>query len=205
MNQKKLFALALAAAVAGPAWSQNSDDSNPAGTDSSPYKYSSPFGSDGNPYGVYRNPYGSSDAPAGGLGSEPSGLNPYAGQTPGGLDGSSSGSSLDPYGLRGGDALQQPQGEQPNPYATQTLPSAGFGADLDSNGLRADDPMKTYDAEPPNPYGSDSLDEGASPARARTKAPAAGGDPSGLMGFNPYDANSILGNPSSNGGGGEIK
>jgi hypothetical protein len=55
------------------------------------------------------------------------------------------------------------------------------------------DPLKPPWEGSPNPYSLNPLGAGETPAGGgRPKPPAPNGDPSGALGFNPYDINSIL-------------
>jgi hypothetical protein len=197
MKPKALLALALASAIGGPAWSQDASRDR----DSNPYEQNS------NPDAQYVDPYqmNNEDRPDDSA-SEPSGSSPYGGETrsferAGG--GSTTGWGQGPNGVQTAPS-SRPQilGPSGNPYAGWK-PSR-FDEDLTETNRRdrefdqqaedgAYDPLSPPKEEAPNPYGVNPLGAGETPAGGgRPKPPAPNGGPSGALGFNPYDINSIL-------------
>ena len=178
MNPKALLALALAAAIGGPALSQDALRD----TDSNPYGYGA--NSDENSGDPYRT---NSDSASGRTDSSP-----YGGETPS-SEGAGGGSTGGP-----GQTSSTPNAD---PYAESNATSP-FDEDLAEMNRRDREYDRKADdgaynpLRPPkqlNPYGFNLHDAGRSASGgARPKPAELNGEASGALGFDPNDIDSIL-------------
>jgi hypothetical protein len=227
MNAKVLLALALAAAIGGPAWSEDysrnlgfypdpqgspTDDADDEGGDASF------FGPDGgltarggeNPNEILfapgpnaPNPHAPSASPY----ANPAAANPHGGGATdayGPVDGTAAAGGQNPYEIQ---SAPGPSAPSVNPYAEPAAANP-YRADSDATGrqnsaldqglgARLYDPLgarqqasahgESYDgASTPNPYAANPYGAG----KPRTEE--LNGDPLGTLGFDPYDAKSLL-------------
>ena len=168
MNAKRLIAFAVAAAVGGPAWSEdgvrplwsypNASSMDDAGPD---------HANDADPNGLAASPFGA-------------------------LSGSASAEApQNPYDLKPTQTPSDPSAPGVDLYSVPEAnsPHAGqLNSELD---LELHDPLAQPKEFTPNAelYGNTTA---AKPAAARKTAEPLNGDPLGTLGFNPYDANSLL-------------
>ena len=209
MKARVLIAFALAAAIAGRAWAK---DANQFWSD--PYGKASTDGAGGDMMSNGFDSGTSAEAPMGPYGLEaapnPYGPNPYApGTDPYGVDAMSSGADhgtsaeapKSPYDLEAAPNPYAPNPYAPggNPYAVPdgaTPRSAGPGGAGQQNSeldMEFRDPLTPSKRPSPSEELGRTTAHGTNPSGAsKTGAEPLNGDPLKILGFNPYDAQSLL-------------